>query len=244
MRTSNSQTTIFIVEDDPSIRYGLEEVLRTENFVVASCERGDEAIEKIGEILPDLIILDVMLPGKNGYEICKALRKRGCRLPILMLTAKGQEIDKVIGLDAGADDYVTKPFGVQELIARVHAVLRRVERWKNGNSAGNGKSGGEPMEKFTVGLAEIDPGNYQSMIGGKEAVKLTPKEMELLKFFHHNRGKVLSRDDILDAVWGIQYYGTTRTLDQCVAQLRKKIGDTTGKPKFLITVHGVGYRLN
>ncbi len=238
----NSETTIFIVEDDASIRYGLEEVLKAEGFLVASCERGDEAITKIGESLPDVIILDVMLPGKNGYEICKELRKGGCRLPILMLTAKGQEIDKVIGLDSGADDYITKPFGVQELIARVNAVLRRVERWNGGDRSTRQEK--SPEEKFTVGLAEIDPGNYEATIEGGNPVRLTPKEMELLKFFHRSRGKALSRDDILDAVWGIQYYGTTRTLDQCVAQLRKKIGDTTGKPKYLETIHGVGYKLN
>ena len=241
---SHSETTIFIVEDDASIRYGLEEVLKGEGFLVASCERGDEAIEKIGETLPDVIILDVMLPGKNGYEICKELRTGGCLLPILMLTAKGQEIDKVIGLDSGADDYITKPFGVQELIARVNAVLRRKQQWSNSDGGETNEGVSDAAVKFTVGLAEIDPENYSASIEGNEPVRLTPKEMELLKFFHSNPGKAHTRDDILDAVWGIQYYGTTRTLDQCVAQLRKKIGDTSGSPKFLETIHGVGYKLN
>ncbi len=239
----NSETTIFIVEDDASIRYGLEEVLKAEGFLIASCERGDEAISKIGESLPDVILLDVMLPGKNGYEICKELRTGGCQLPILMLTAKGQEIDKVIGLESGADDYITKPFGVQELLARVNAVLRRAARWSHQEAKNGGNPERTPVEKFTVGLAEIDLGNYGATIKGKEMVRLTPKEMELLKFFHRRQGQVLSRDDILDAVWGVQYYGTTRTLDQCVAQLRKKIGDTSGKPEFLETIHGVGYKL-
>jgi len=242
MNNFNSETTIFIVEDDASIRFGLEEILKLEGFLVASCERGDEAIEKIGESLPDVIILDVMLPGKNGYEICKELRTGGCQLPIIMLTAKGQELDKVIGLDSGADDYITKPFGVQELIARVSAVLRRTQHWNNADT--NKAKESEEAVKFTVGIAEIDPENYTSTIKGKDPVRLTPKEMELLKFFHRNPGKAHTRDDILDAVWGIQYFGTTRTLDQCVAQLRKKIGDTSGKPRFLETIHGVGYKLN
>ena len=202
---------------------------------------GDEAEELIGKELPDLIILDVMLPGKNGYEICKNLRERKCRIPILMLTAKGQEIDKVVGLDSGADDYVTKPFGVQELVARVRALLRRCERLEGGANGGDSVSTDQDIT-FLVGLAEIDERKYEITRDG-ESERLTPKEMELLKFFHRHRGEVMSRDKILDAVWGIRYFGTTRTLDQCVAQLRRKIGDSGNSPKFLKTVHGVGYCL-
>ena len=185
---TNSETTIFIVEDDPSIRFGLEEVLKAESFRVASCERGDEAIEKIGEHLPDLIVLDVMLPGRNGYEICKDLRKRGCRLPILMLTAKGQEIDKVVGLDSGADDYVTKPFGVQELIARVNALLRRTQTWQESESSGSEEKVPALAQKFTVGRAEIDPTTYEAVIAGADPIRLTPKEMELLNYFDTKTG--------------------------------------------------------
>ncbi|MCL4107269.1 UNVERIFIED_CONTAM: hypothetical protein GTU68_017153 [Idotea baltica] len=224
-----SETKILVVEDDPSIRFGLTEVFAAEGYAVADCERGDEAENKIAEELPDLIILDVMLPGKNGYEICRELRKRGCNLPVLMLTAKGQEIDKVVGLDSGADDYVTKPFGVHELVARVNALLRRVQRLDK--------------ENFSIGKATISERTYEATRDGEKPERLTPKEMELLKFLHLRRGQVLSRDAILDAVWGIQYFGTTRTLDQCVAQLRKKIGDNGGAPQFLKTVHGVGYCL-
>ena len=125
----NSEITIFIVEDDASIRFGLEEVLRSEGFKVASCDDGGEAIQGISETLPDLIVLDVMLPNRSGYEIATELRKRGCRVPILMLTAKGEEMDKVVGLNAGADDYVTKPFGLNELLARIRALLRRTCDW-------------------------------------------------------------------------------------------------------------------
>lgn len=227
-------TKILVVEDDPSIRFGLEEVFKTEGHQVAACERGDGAENLIGAELPDLIILDVMLPGKNGYEICRDLRQRGCRIPILMLTAKGQEIDKVVGLDSGADDYVTKPFSVRELVARVNALLRRCERLEGGDQGG--------AEDFEVGEATVSETTYEITRNG-ESERLTPKEMELLKYLHSNRGVVLSRDAILDAVWGIQYFGTTRTLDQCVAQLRKKIGDAGGSPRFLKTVHGVGYQL-
>ncbi len=232
-----SEIKIVIVEDDPSIQFGLKEVFEGEGYETAVCGRGDEAEQVIGTELPDLIILDVMLPGKNGYEICKNLRERKCRIPILMLTAKGQEIDKVVGLDCGADDYVTKPFGVQELVARVRALLRRCER--NSNENGDEK---ELSQIFRVGLADINEKKYQICREGK-CERLTPKEMELLKFFHQHRGEVMTRDKILDAVWGIQYYGTTRTLDQCVAQLRRKIGDAGSSPQFLKTVHGVGYCL-
>ncbi len=234
-----SGVKIVVVEDDASIRFGLQEVFAGEGFETASCERGDEAEELIGRELPDLIILDVMLPGKNGYEICKALRERKCRIPILMLTAKGQEIDKVVGLDSGADDYVTKPFGVQELVARVRALLRRCERLE---TSGGDRTGDEEATTFQVGVAVIDEGKYEISRDG-QSERLTPKEMELLKFFDEHRGVVMSRDRILDAVWGIRYFGTTRTLDQCVAQLRRKIGDSGASPRFLKTVHGVGYRL-
>ena len=232
---------ILVVEDDPSILFGLTEVFESEGFCVEGCERGDQAEQRIGEHLPDLIVLDVMLPGKNGYEICKALRDGNCRVPILMLTSKGQEIDKVVGLDAGADDYVTKPFGVRELVARVNALLRRA-----GASGEAGASGATSLtsaaENFRIGDAEIDEKRYE-VRRGNSADRLTPKEMELLKFFHSRRGEVHSRDAILNAVWGINYYGTTRTLDQCVAQLRKKLGDAGGSPQHLVTVHGVGYKL-
>jgi len=230
------QTRVFIVEDDPSIRFGLEEVLKGEGFLTGCAEDGENAEAKIADFLPDLIMLDVMLPGKNGYEICKSLRGNGCRIPILMLTAKGQEIDKVIGLDSGADDYVTKPFGVQELIARVHALLRRTHLL-NGDDGGEAEK--ESAETFEVGKATISPQSYEVTLDG-ETQRLTPKEMELLKFFREKRGKALSRDDLLNRVWGIQYYGTTRTLDQCVAQLRKKIGDNGLSPRVIVTIHGIG----
>lgn len=231
-----SDFRLFVVEDDPSIRFGLEEVLGGAGYAVTSCGDGGEALQRIAESLPDLLLLDVMLPGASGYEIAKQLRRANCRLPILMLTAKGQEIDKVVGLKVGADDYVTKPFGIQELLARVEALLRRARVW-NENEAST-----DSPDPITVGRATIVPGAYEAILDGA-TLPLTPREAELIAFLHRHRGKVLSRDQILEAVWGVKYFGTTRTLDQCVAQIRKKIGDDGRTPAFLLTVHGVGYKL-
>jgi DNA-binding response OmpR family regulator len=231
----STKKKIFIVEDDASIRFGLREVFEAEGYEVEDMEDGERAVTRIVESSSDVVILDVMLPGQNGFEICKALRASQCRVPVLMLTSKGQELDKVIGLDSGADDYVTKPFGVRELVARVNALLRR-----SGGSGGDGKIA--PATTFKIGEAEVSRRTFEITIDG-QAERLTPKEMDLLAYFDGHRGEVLSRDEILEAVWGMNYFGTTRTLDQCVAQLRKKMGDSGSNPRHLQTVHGVGYRL-
>ena len=227
------KTKILVVEDDPHILLGLEEVLKSDGFEVVPCNRGDRAVETVTRHRPALIILDVMLPGLSGFDICKQLRARKVATPILMLTAKGQEIDKVVGLDLGADDYVTKPFGVRELLARIHALLRR-----------GATTAGAPTAEtaFTIGTATIDPKTFQ-LTRGKTVEELTAKELKLLQLFRTHAGEVLSRDRLLNEVWGYNYYGTTRTLDQVIVQLRKKLGDNGGEPKHLLTVHGVGYRL-
>jgi len=227
------KTRILVIEDDTHIRMGLEEVLRGEGFEVATCTRGDEAIASVEKERPNLILLDVMLPGASGYDICKQLRARKNPTPILMLTAKGQEIDKVIGLDLGADDYVTKPFGVRELLARIHALLRRMNA-SNGEAPAN--------EIFQIGHATINSTTFQ-LTRGKQTEDLTAKELKLLQIFSTHPGEVFSRDKLLNEVWGYNYYGTTRTLDQVIVQLRKKLGDNGGEPKHLLTVHGVGYKL-
>jgi DNA-binding response OmpR family regulator len=227
------KTKILIVEDDPHILLGLEEVLKSEDYAVASCNRGDQALDAVAKHHPALIVLDVMLPGLSGYDICKQLRAKKVATPILMLTAKGQEIDKVIGLDLGADDYVTKPFGVRELLARIQALLRRA------GTAG-GKAGSADV--FQIGSATIDPKTFQ-VKRGKTVDELTAKELKLLQVFHAHAGEVLSRDKLLNEVWGYNYYGTTRTLDQVIVQLRKKLGDNGSEPKHLLTIHGVGYKL-
>jgi DNA-binding response OmpR family regulator len=227
------KTKILIVEDDPHILLGLEEILKSEDFEVVVCNRGDQAVQAVAQQRPALIVLDVMLPGASGYDICKQLRAKKATTPILMLTAKSQEIDKVVGLDLGADDYVTKPFGVRELLARIHALLRRT------GTTGAAKDGQGP---FQIGSATIDPKTFQ-LKRGRAVEELTARELKLLQVFHAHPGEVLSRDRLLNEVWGYNYYGTTRTLDQVIVQLRKKLGDHGDDPKHLLTVHGVGYKL-
>src|SRR5688572_17598688 len=166
------KTTVTVIEDDPHISFGLEEVLRADGFEVSTCKTGTDAVAAVAKHKPELIILDVMLPGMSGYDICKQLRAKGCTAAILMLTAKGQELDKVIGLELGADDYVTKPFSVRELIARVHALLRR--------SKGPKATAGDQC--FKIGNAEIDPKKFQ-LRRGREVHELTAKELKLLQLF-------------------------------------------------------------
>jgi len=228
------KTKVLIIEDDPHILLGLEEVLKSEGYEIAACSRGDEAVASVVKFQPALIVLDVMLPGASGYDICKQLRAKKNSTPILMLTAKGQEIDKVIGLDLGADDYVTKPFGVRELLARIQALLRRT------GAAATAKA--DDQSPFQIGSATIDPKTFQ-LKRGRAVAELTAKEVKLLQVFHEHTGEVLSRDKLLNEVWGYNYYGTTRTLDQVIVQLRKKLGDNGGEPKHLLTIHGVGYKL-
>jgi DNA-binding response OmpR family regulator len=225
------KTKILIVEDDPHILLGLEEVLKSEGYEIASCNRGDEAVAAIAKFQPTLIVLDVMLPGASGYDICKQLRAKKISAPVLMLTAKGQEIDKVVGLDLGADDYVTKPFGVRELLARIQALLRRSNKAVEKNDSG---------QIFKIGSATIDPKTFQ-IKHGRAVEELTAKELKLLQHFYAHAGEVLSRDKLLNEIWGYDYYGTTRTLDQVIVQLRRKLGDN--ESRHLLTVHGVGYKL-
>jgi len=223
---------ILIVEDDPHIHLGLTEALTSEGYTVTGCHDGGQALALIKQTQPDLIVLDVMLPHKSGYDICRELRAAKNAVPVLMLTAKGQEIDKVLGLELGADDYVTKPFGLRELIARVHALLRRTQ----------------PIPTSAVpdflrfGDVEID---CRALRGRREGAtfELSPRELAVLALLFRERGNAVSRDRILNEVWGIEYYGTTRTLDQVIVKLRQKIEANPGSPRHLLTVHGLGYRL-
>jgi DNA-binding response OmpR family regulator len=226
-------SSILIVEDDANIALGLEEILKSEGFLPIVCRRGDQVHAFAVKEQPALIILDIMLPGLSGYDACKLLRKKGITTPILMLTAKGQEMDKVIGLELGADDYVTKPFGVRELLARIHALLRRANA-----TAEHPK----PEKPFKIGQATIDPATFQ-LRRGRATEELTARELKLLQLFHSHPGEVFSRDRLLNEVWGQNYYGTTRTLDQVIVQLRKKLGDSAGASAHILTVHGVGYKL-
>jgi DNA-binding response OmpR family regulator len=234
----NDAMNILIVEDDPAIRMGLEEVLRGEGYAVLGLERGDEVVERALAGFPaDLILLDVMLPGRNGYDCCRALRASGVGVPVLMLTAKGREADKLTGFDCGADDYVTKPFGIKELAARVRALLRRAR--ESGGKERDREAGGV----FRIGDNVVDPVNHSIRLG-EVVTPLTPRECGLLVHLQMHRGRLLTRDELLTAVWSVNAAAvTTRTLDQTVAQVRRKLGDAASQPRWILTVHGVGYKL-
>jgi DNA-binding response OmpR family regulator len=223
------KTKILVVEDDTHIRFGLTELLTSEGFEVESCARGDEAVGAVEQHQPRLVVLDIMLPGLSGYDVCKQLRARGYRGLILMLTAKGQEMDKVIGLELGADDYVTKPFGLREFTARVHALLRRAP------------SDGAPKPPTQFGDCALDERTFE-LRRGKKSTPLSARELKLFQLFAAHPREVLSRDRLLNDIWGYEYYGTTRTLDQAIVQLRKKLADLGADPKQIATVHAVGYR--
>ncbi len=229
---------ILIAEDDVNIRLGLTATLESEGYAVTAAGDGAQALRLFAQGKFELVILDVMMPKASGYDVCRELRARGERVPVLFLTAKGEEIDKVVGLKLGADDYVTKPFGVHELLARVEALLRRARVGSEKAEAG----GADLPAVFRFGAAEIDRNKFTATIAGREAVALTAREVKLLEVFATRAGEVLSRDALLNAVWGVDYFGTTRTLDQHVAQLRKKIEREPEHPAALLTVHGVGYR--
>ena len=227
---------ILIAEDDANIRLGVAATLQSEGYEVVSASDGAQALRLFPQQKFDLVILDVMMPRQSGYDVCRELRAGGGRVPILFLTAKGEEVDKVVGLRLGADDYVTKPFGIQELVARVEALLRRARA----SSVPPARAQLPPV--FRLGAAEIDRRTFCARRGGEEHA-LTPRELKLAEVLAARAGEVVSRDELLNAVWGVDYLGTTRTLDQHIAQLRKKVEEHPERPAAILTVHGVGYRL-
>jgi DNA-binding response OmpR family regulator len=226
-----SEETILVVEDDPSIVTGLRDLLRHSGYAVTVARDGVRALAEFKRAKPDLVLLDIMIPEKSGYDVLREIRKTDSLTPVLMLTAKGQEVDKVVGLELGADDYIVKPFGMQELLARIRAARRRSGREIHKPQAG----------PFSFGRVTIDPGTLTGRKGDGEFA-ITMRELKLLEMFMENEGQVLGRDAILDAVWGIKYGGTTRTLDQHIAKLRQKIEDDPARPRHIVTVHTVGYR--
>lgn len=226
---------ILVAEDDFNIRTGLVDTLESEGYEATPAEHGLQALKLFRENRFDLVLLDIMMPGKSGYDVCREIRSKDQEVSIIMLTAKGQEIDKVVGLQLGADDYITKPFGVHELLARIQAVLRRCQKNHKGEKASSAP------ETFTFGAAEINGAELRGRMGNK-IFDISARELSLLRYFFSHPDEVLSRDRLLNAVWGINYYGTTRTLDQHISQLRKKIEPDPAKPIAITTVHGVGYR--
>jgi DNA-binding response OmpR family regulator len=224
---------ILIIEDDISILKGLKDVLMFKSYEVFTATDGESGYEMARDKKPDLIILDIMLPKMDGFTLCKKLRDQGNMTPVLMLTARGEEPDKVQGLDYGADDYVTKPFSLPELLARVRALLRR------GTEKELEK---KPPDSLTLGNVFLDFKKYEASKDGLP-LSLTPKEFGVLRCLAARAGDVITRDELLDEVWGYEKFPTTRTVDNHLAQLRSKIEDNPSEPRYLITVHGVGYRL-
>ncbi|NOU59963.1 response regulator transcription factor [Marinifilum caeruleilacunae] len=223
---------ILIVEDEPSMLMGLKDNLEFESYQVDTADDGELGLKKILENQYSLVLLDVMLPNISGFDICKKARAQGVKTPIILLTAKGEEIDKVLGLELGADDYITKPFSLRELLARIRAVLRRTQDI----------SSPKQSEKLHIGRLSIDFNSYVGEVEDKE-VKMSHKEVEILHYLWDNRNKTVSRDDLLDKVWGMEYQPTSRTIDNFVLKLRQKIEDDPNHAKIILTVHGVGYKL-
>ena len=232
---------ILIIEDEPNIRELVLYNLNQNGYEGLSAEDGLQGLDMVRSAKPDLILLDIMLPGKNGYDICKELRAEGNKVPIIMLTAKNEEIDKVLGLEFGADDYIAKPFGIRELVARIKAVLRRYEN--DSEEATSAVGAGRSKEAdIVIGDLAIDTGSHEVRLAGKP-LELTLKEFDLLKALAENRGIVLTRDQLLDKVWGYEYIGETRTIDVHVRYIRKKLGDDDSEGKYIQTVRGVGYKM-
>jgi len=221
---------ILIVEDEPAIALGLEDDLKMEGYEVEVARDGITAARRGREGAFDLILLDVMLPGKDGFEVCRELRRAGLKTPILMLTAKAREAEKVMGLELGADDYVTKPFGTRELRARIKALLRR-------------SSGASEAECCRFGDVEVDFARAELRLRGRP-VELTPIEFKLLDSFIRARGRVLSRDQLIAAAWGPDTFASARIVDNHIANLRRKIGDDPAEPRYLRNVRGLGYRFD
>jgi DNA-binding response OmpR family regulator len=222
---------ILIVEDDPSIRLGLQRSLSFEGYAVDVARDGEEAIQRAFDKRPDLVLLDLMLPKVNGFEVCKTIRKYDASIPIVILSAKGDEGDKVLGLELGADDYVTKPFSLRELLARVKAMLRRRDRPDTAL-----------VQQFVLGDARIDLAAFT--IGRGAAVQmLSPKEAGMLRLLRQRLGRAVPRADFLREVWGGSPFVGDRTIDTHMLNLRQKVEADPKAPRFLLTVHGVGYRL-
>ncbi len=221
---------ILVVDDEPHIVELVKYNLAREGYSVLTAHDGSEAVTKVRQERPDLIILDIMLPYIDGLEVCRQLRRESS-VPIIMLTAKGGELERVVGLEVGADDYVTKPFSPRELVARVRAILRRA-------TAEAAPTGGGPLRG---GDLVLDPSTHEVTLHGR-AVELTAKEFELLRLLLGHPNRVFTRDFLLEHIWGYDYYGSTRTVDMHISRLREKIEDTPAAPTYIVTVRGVGYK--
>ncbi|HQF41776.1 MAG TPA: response regulator transcription factor [Ignavibacteriaceae bacterium] len=223
---------ILVVDDEQNMRTGLKDNLEFEGYEVETANDGEEGLKKILVNKYDLIILDVMMPKKSGFDVCKETRKNGITTPIILLTAKGEEIDKVVGLEIGADDYVTKPFSLRELIARVKAILRRSDNLIMDNES----------REIKIGKLTIDFNSYKATLKNKD-VAMSHKEFEILRYLWKHRNATVSRDDLLTEIWGYDETPTTRTVDNFILKLRQKIENDPNHPQVILTVHGIGYKL-
>jgi DNA-binding response OmpR family regulator len=224
---------ILIVEDEPNMRMGLKDNLEFEGYEVDYAEDGKEGLEKILHNKYNLVLLDVMMPKLSGFDVCKTARKNGINTPIILLTAKGEEIDKILGLELGADDYVTKPFSLRELLARIKAILRRGDDSSSENKVD---------EMITIGRLDINFPSYNAFEEGSP-VQLSHKEFEILRLLWNRKNTTVSRDDLLNEIWGYDETPTTRTVDNFMLRLRQKIEIDFNHPHVIITVHGIGYKL-
>jgi two-component system alkaline phosphatase synthesis response regulator PhoP len=220
---------ILIVEDDDAMGTALRDGFSFEGYEVVHAKDGEAALAMARGHAADLVILDVMLPKLSGLDVLQRLRADGNALPVIMLTARGQEIDKVVGLELGADDYVTKPFSIRELLARVRAILRRTEGSK------------KRLSRYRFADVELDFETYRAK-KGEEALDLSPREFELLRYLIERKGETVSREKLLEDVWGYESYPSTRTVDTHIAKLRAKIGDSGSEPRYILTIHGTGYK--
>lgn len=228
---------ILIVDDEKSMREGLSDNLLFEGFQVELAENGAVALEKIKLQKFDLIILDVMMPEVSGFDVCKKIRQDNINTPIILLTAKGEEIDRVLGLELGADDYITKPFSLRELLARIKAILRRTQVLSTAEEISL-----SDRNSIQIGLLEVDFERYSAFSKGVE-VKLSHKEFEILNFLNQHKGEIVHRDDLLENIWHYDEFPTTRTVDNFILRLRQKIEVNPNDPKIILTVHGMGYKL-
>jgi DNA-binding response OmpR family regulator len=222
-----SGETVLIIEDDPTMLRGLKDNFEFKGFTVQTASDGEKGLDTALALKPDLIILDIMLPKVNGYEICRVIRGEGYDMPIIMLTAKGQESDIILGLNIGADDYMTKPFSIKELLARANAFLRRRRK--------------EETATYQFGIFKLDMGSRKLFKNEKE-VQLTPKEFDVLVFLVKHPGRALTRDQILSSVWGYDIVVTARSVDRCINTLRNKIEKDPAEPVYITTVREIGYR--
>ena len=223
---------ILIAEDDDHTREALREVLTMGGFDVITASDGDQAMDFYRVEHPDFVCLDVMMPGMNGYDVCKQIRRVNESVPILFLTAKSEEIDTVLGLELGADDYMTKPFGVKEITARIRAIMRR--------TAGR-TAEADAEEDFLMDDLRVVPSELRAYRNGTE-IQLSPRDLKVLNLLHKRRGKVVDRNTLADEVWGVDYFPESRALDQHISQLRKRVEKEPAQPRIIRTVHGAGYR--